>query len=245
YLPITSDGKEPDLEPFLDVITAVVQKAVRKAHRPNAGNGSSQKSIVLEHLDQAIADVSGDGEYRFNQRQLFYVLRPIVLEESGGTLKTGHFNPIITDYEAEHGEIEGMYREPRGSIYHPHRGETITLGTLMVEDYERPPWLYNKIVYIEKEGFAEALKEVQWAERHDCMPMSSKGFSTRAARDLIDKRAEHDEPIDVFCVHDADAHGTTIYETFQEATRARGARKIKIINLGLEPWEAVEMGLEV
>ena len=31
-----------------------------------------------------------------------------------------------------------MYREPRGSIYHPHRGETITLGTLMVEDYERP-----------------------------------------------------------------------------------------------------------
>src|SRR5262249_61338012 len=37
----------------------------------------------------------------------------------------------------------------------------------------------------------------------------------------------------------------TIYETFQEATRARGARKIKIINLGLEPWEAIEMGLEV
>src|SRR5262249_50251672 len=117
YVPITSDGKEPDLEPFLDVIMVVVQKAVRKAHRPNAGNGSSQKSIVLEHLDQAIADVSCDGKYRFNQRQLFYVLRPIALEESGETLKIGNFNPIITDYEAEHGEIEGMYREPRGSIY--------------------------------------------------------------------------------------------------------------------------------
>jgi hypothetical protein len=25
-----------------------------------------------------------------------------------------------------------MYREPRGSITHPHRDETITLGTLMV-----------------------------------------------------------------------------------------------------------------
>ena len=36
-----------------------------------------------------------------------------------------------------------------------------------------------------------------------------------------------------------------IYQTFQEATRARGARKIKIVNLGLEPWEAIEMGLEV
>jgi hypothetical protein len=75
--------------------------------------------------------------------------------------------------------------------------------------------------------------------------MSSKGFSTRAARDLIDKLAEHDEPVEVFCVHDADAPGTMIYQTLQEETKARGARKIKIINLGLDPWEAVEMGLEV
>ncbi len=36
-----------------------------------------------------------------------------------------------------------------------------------------------------------------------------------------------------------------IYQTLQEATKARGARKIKIINLGLEPWEAIDMGLEV
>jgi hypothetical protein len=36
-----------------------------------------------------------------------------------------------------------------------------------------------------------------------------------------------------------------IHQTFQEATKARGARKIKIINLGLEPWEAIAMGLEV
>jgi DNA topoisomerase VI subunit A len=78
-----------------------------------------------------------------------------------------------------------------------------------------------------------------------CSRMSSKGFSTRAARDLIDKLVEHDEPIKVFCAHDADASGTMIYQTLQEATRAREARKIEIINIGLEPWEAVEIGLEV
>jgi hypothetical protein len=138
-----------------------------------------------------------------------------------------------------------MYREPRGSIYHPHREETITLGTLMVEDYERPPWTFNKLVYIEKEGFSEALKEERWAERHDCALLSSKGFTTRAARDLVDLLAEHDEPVTIFCVHDADAPGTMIYETFQGETKARGARKIKIVNLGLEPWEALAMGLEV
>jgi hypothetical protein len=138
-----------------------------------------------------------------------------------------------------------MYREPRGSIYHPHRGETITLSTLMVEEYERPIWTLNKLVYIEKEGFSEALKDVRWAKRHDCALLSSKGFSTRAARDLVDKLAEHDEPVTIFCVHDADAYGTMIYETFQQETKARGARKIEIINLGLEPWETVAMGLEV
>jgi hypothetical protein len=36
-----------------------------------------------------------------------------------------------------------------------------------------------------------------------------------------------------------------IYQTLQEATRAREARKIEIVNIGLEPWEAVAMGLEV
>jgi hypothetical protein len=245
YMPITSDGKAPNLRPFLHEIAVAISKAVRKAHRPDAGNKLSQKGAVIDNLEAVIADVSGDGQFRFNARQLFYGLRPLVMDETGEELKIGNFTTIITDYEAERGEIPGMYREPRGSIYHPHKGQTITLGTLMVEEYERPAWIFNKLVYIEKEGFTEALKDDGWPERHDCAPMSSKGFTTRAARDLVDKLAEHDEPVTIFCVHDADAYGTMIYQTFQEATKARGARKIKIANLGLEPWEAIEMGLEV
>jgi hypothetical protein len=245
YMPITSDGKAPNLEPFLAAIRTAAEKAVRKAHRPTAEGRVSQKDVVVDNLDDAIATVSGDGEFRFNQRQLLYVLRPIVKDETGKALTTQNFNSIITDYQNEHGEIPGMYREPRGSIYHPHRGETIMLGTLSVEDYERPTWTFNKLLYVEKEGFSEALKDNGWPERHDCTLMSSKGFTTRAARDLVDKLAEHDEAVTIFCVHDADAFGTMIYQTFQEATKARGARKIKIVNLGLEPWEAIEMELEV
>jgi hypothetical protein len=245
YMPITSDGKAPDLLPFFDEMVKAISKAVRQAYRPGSTDKPTQKDIVLDNLDDCVAEVSGDGAYRFNERQVLYRIRKIVQDELGEELTTNNFKRIITDYEAEHGEIPGMYREPRGSIYHPHMAETITLGDLMVEKYERPAWRYNKIVYIEKEGFSEALKAVQWPERHDCMLMSSKGFTTRAARDLVDKLAEDGEPVTVFCVHDADAHGTMIYQTFQEATKARDARKIKIVNLGLEPWEAVEMGLEV
>jgi hypothetical protein len=244
YMPITSDGKAPDFEPFVADLMTVIQRAVRKARRPGASATTTQKDIVLDNLDNARADVSGGGQYRFNPRQILYVVRKFVSDILGKFLTTKNFDNIITDYENEHGEISGMYHEPRGSLYHPHRHETITLGTLMVEDYERPVWTFSRLVYIEKEGFAEALKDSGWPERHDCALLSSKGFSTRAARDLIDKLAVHDEPIDIFAVHDADGYGTIIYQTLQEATRARGARKIRIINLGLEPWEGFEMGLE-
>jgi hypothetical protein len=47
YMPITSDGKTPDLEPFLDGIIKATEKAVGKAYRPNAGSGRSQKDVVL------------------------------------------------------------------------------------------------------------------------------------------------------------------------------------------------------
>jgi hypothetical protein len=244
FMPSTSDSKEPNLRPYLEAVSGAVKKAISKSRNPNA-TGVSQKDVVLAHLDEVIALVSGEEGYRFNARQLFYALRPIVMEETDQELKIGNFTGILTDYEAANGEIPLMYREPRGSITHPHRDETITLGTLMVEQYERPEWTFSKLLYIEKEGALEALKQNRWAERHDCAVMSSKGFSTRAARDLIDKLAEHDEPVEVFCVHDADASGSMIYQTLQEETRARGARSIQIVNLGLEPWEAVAMGLEV
>jgi hypothetical protein len=242
YMPITSDGKEPNLEPFLDEISSAVQKAVRKARNPKAKGEGSQKDIVLAHLADAIAEQGG---MLFGERQLLYFLRPIVMNEIGEELKTGNFKKIITKYENDLGEIPKMYREARGSIYHPHRGDTLPLGTLTVQQYERPFWTYNKLVYIEKEGAIEALKEMRWPERHDCCVISSKGFSTRAAKDLIDKLVEHDEPVEVFCVTDADAPGGMIYQTLQNETQARKARKIKIINLGLDPWEALAMGLEV
>ena len=88
YMPITSDGKDPDLLPFLTPIADAIRKAIRKVRRP-AASGASQKNVVLENLDEVIEIVSGgEKQYRF-KRQLFYALRPIVMTETGQELKIG------------------------------------------------------------------------------------------------------------------------------------------------------------
>ena len=85
---------------------------------PRRQGCDNDKDVVLDNLDDAIAAVSGEEGYRFNARQLFYFLRPIVMDETGKELKIGNFTGIINDYENEHGEIPRMYREPR-RLDHP------------------------------------------------------------------------------------------------------------------------------
>jgi hypothetical protein len=121
----------------------------------------------------------------------------------------------------------------------------VPLGTLTVRAFRRPAWTFNKVLLIEKDDLRFMLEKSGWAERNDCLVMSAKGFTTRAGRDLIDQIAETTEPVKVFCVHDADAAGTLIAHTLQHKTKARAARTIEIIDLGLQPWEGVDLGLPV
>ena len=248
YVPKTSEGKNPDLVFFRTAICDAIKKAANKATRANPENTStkSQKDIVLENLDKAIETTSGNHKYRVALRQLYYAVRPIVKDEGAGELRYPNFEKIVTAYESELGhDLPGIYRDPRGSIYHPHKHEKLTLGGLMVESYRPPDWTYNKILFIEKEGFFQTLIDEHWPERHDCALISSKGQGTRAAKDLIDSLEDIKENVTVYAIHDADAAGTMIYQSMQDETKSRDARKVEIINLGLEPWEGLKMDLEV
>ena len=205
----------------------------------------SLKELVLKHLPKTIAQVSQNGRLSFTQRDLFYVVRPLVQQEHDKPIKYSYFKALLTDIEAEQGEIAGMLREPRGSLYHPHLRETIPLSTESVTAYRRPFWTFNKIAYIEKAGTQKNLIETGWPEEFDCAIANTGGYTTRAVKDLFDLLATSNEPVTVFCIHDADAAGTMIYHTLQNETKARGARKVEVVNLGLEPWEGVSLGLEV
>jgi len=251
YIPIVTDGKEPDLSVIQAEIAESVKKAVGRSKKPLLGaqveRKRSQKEVVAECLEQAIAKAGGDGEYRFSLRQLYYAVRPYVIKEIGKELDYTYFcKELITNYEAENGDIPLMYRDERGTLYHPHLGEDIPIGTIAVENYHKPAWTFNKVLYIEKEGFFHVLKEKKIPEKYDLALLTSKGYASRAVKDLLDALGENgEEEITFFCIHDADAYGTAIYDALQNETRARPGRKVKIINLGLDPEEAVAMGLEI
>jgi hypothetical protein len=242
-MPMTNDGKAPALGMLKPILGEVIEKAVNKAKRmrPAADLKPDQKSVVFAHMEEQIRIVSDNRRYRFHWRQVFYKIRPIVAKAIGEQLQWKNFEGIVNDYEGAYGEEPMGYRDPRGTFYVPHSGESIPLGTLQVEQFRRPDWHFNKVLFIEKEGFFEALKADGFPERHDCALMTSKGQPTRAARDLLDLLGESGEPVQVFCLHDCDAAGTKIRETLQEATRIRPRRSIEIEDLGLDPWEAVEL----
>ena len=244
YMPITSNGKAPDFRPFFHDIRTAIEKAVGKAKRQSGAQAEkkvTEKDVILNYLQEGVEKASGGGVYRFSQRQLYYAIRDI---SKKADLSWDNFVGVLTGYESEQGDIAGMYRDPRGILYHPHTRQEMPLGTLAVERYERPEWTFNKVLYVEKEGFFAVLKDTGWPERNDCALLTSKGFASRAARDVIDLMGETKEELSFYCVHDADASGTLIYQALQEATKARAARRVKIVNLGLEPEDALAMGLQ-
>jgi hypothetical protein len=247
FMPITTDGKEPNLYLFFASISQVIEKAARSCQRANATprGEATHKANILDNLERAIGHASG-GQYRFSIRTLFYSIRHFLSLANKPLPTWGWFCKVITEYEEEQGsDIPDMYRDNRGKIYVPHEGLEIPLGTLSVENYEHQRWTYNKVLYIEKEGLYEILKSAKWPERHDCLLVTSQGYATRATKDVIDLLGESDGELLFFAAHDGDAYGTCIYESLQQATAARRARVVKIINLGLEPWQGLEMGLAV
>jgi hypothetical protein len=266
YVPIVSDNKSPTLGAFKETVVAAVERAVRRARNNNppelisrggdsddedesglakSAKKESQRKRVLDILaaGSAVADASGNGALPFNERALMYVIRVPV-----PGLTKGYFAQLVTEYERTilMDEIPGMFRSNRGAFYEPHSDKVIPLGTLTVRDYRRDPWIYGTVLVCEKEDNVHMLRAAGFAERWDCFLMSSSGFTTRALKDLIDyigSTASRD-PVRIFAITDADLSGPLIFQTLVQETKARDARNIEIINLGLFPWEALAGGLQ-
>jgi hypothetical protein len=191
-----------------------------------------------------------------------YAARPEIAKlsdrELGGSFDKYFTQTLLPDYIAEKRPAwaSKVVFDARGHFAEPHIDTQIGLGTLEVRDYlanvhnyqvdgfeidvreqqyptAGPKNRFGGILFLEKEGFAPLLEEVQLGARHDLAIMSTKGMSVTAARELVENLcATYDIPLLV--LHDFDVSGFSIFGTLRSSTRRYAyRRKFQVVDLGL------------
>jgi hypothetical protein len=203
----------------------------------------TQKEIVFGILPRAI-ESAGD---LFSARDLYYAARPLCYAHHGWSegkqLGYGYFSQrLLTEYQEIWGPIAGLWRDPRGHLHEPHTGRVLALGTREVAAYEFPPYTFDKVLYVEKEGEMPKLKAAQLAERYDMAIVSGKGYPAEAVRTLFERAEGGDYQL--FAFHDADVDGYNIARVMREATRRMPTYSVEVVDIGLTVEDALEMNLD-
>lgn len=200
------------------------------------------KDAVFAVLPEAVAKASGDGAYPFSARALYYQVRPLIQTYTDRELDYNYFaQDLLTAYQEQYGALRGLYYEPRGELHEPHTGKILPVGTREVEAYAVPPYLYDKILYVEKKGLWPVLQAARLAERYDLAVIVGEGYATAAARLLL-KQAEQ-RAMTLLVLHDADPAGYHIAQTVARETRRLPGHRLQVIDLGLTMAEALARNL--
>jgi DNA topoisomerase VI subunit B len=202
----------------------------------------SVRDAAFRVMEQAWEQATDNGDWPASARTLFYQARPLMQQLTDKPISDVYFTQrLIAEYERDIRKLPGIYFEPRGTLYEPHAGRTVPLGTREVEDYTIPSWTYDKVLYIEKAGLWPVLEQAQLGERYDMAVIAGSGFASVAARTLLAEVAPH---CTIFVVHDADPAGYSIALTLAEETRRMPDHQIDVIDIGLTLGEAAALGLE-
>jgi hypothetical protein len=219
----------------------------------------SYKSILFEVLPAGISSERST-RGRLDQRGLFYACRRLYLahpERPHGRekaiaetkkdpqyiLEYDYFaNRIIPDYERAYGEIEGLIRDVRGHLHEVHTmNDAHELGTEFVQTFEPPPYYYDKVLYVEKEGIAQGLVDEGLGERFDLAVIATKGYRTEAPGNLLHRFSE--ERYQVFILHDCDVDGFSILANLRDGNMRVEGLAGKVVDLGMGLADACTMGL--
>jgi hypothetical protein len=212
-----------------------------KAWQSNTPKPSTVTEAAFTVMEEAWSQATNDGADIVAAKTLFYVARPLMQKLTDRPITATYFTQhLLPLYERERRPLPGLYYEPRGTLYEPHGGEAVPLGTREVERYSIPAWTYDKLLFVEKQGRWPELKRSVIGERFDMAIISGAGFATVAARTLLE-RAEAD--CTIFVLHDADPNGYGIADTVARETARMPDHRVEVIDLGLTLDTALALGL--
>jgi hypothetical protein len=235
----------------------------------------SIREAAFQVMARAYREASDNGALPANARQIYYAARPHILRlcERIEKLNSKYFSQtLLVDYVNENPDecvTWDVVWSDRGHFVEPHTRRVIGLGTLAVRDYVasyRKPSLheacfaspsiatsgpdggYGAMLYIEKEGFDPLLKRSQLGERYDLAPMSCKGMSVTAARQLVDQTCARFK-LPLFLLHDFDVAAFSIATTLHQSNRryqfaTSSGDDFKVFDLGLRLDDVERLGLQ-
>jgi DNA topoisomerase 6 subunit A-like protein len=266
YMPIISEGKQPDLSHFVEQIRTAVKKAAKKARKAIPRDRTiTIKAAAWAVMEEAYLKTSKGGTLPANARQIMYAARTRILEMPGKkSLDDKYFTQrLLPDFVNAHPELTETWDvvfDDRGAMVEPHTDVEVGLGTIGVRDYlaheeakdvelhtggilyptSGPLNRYGGVLFIEKEGFNPLLKAVKIGKRFDIAIASTKGMSVVAIRKLLDEIQ-----VPVYVLHDMDITGRTIYGTLtSDGRRFKYKNNITIHDLGLRYEDVIRMELQ-
>jgi hypothetical protein len=220
------------------------ERADEERQRGNGERMALNQAVELV-MAEAVNKATGNGTFPVSAHTLFYSVRPLVQQYNADRqLKSSYFEQdLLPAYQRKHGAIPGLYYEARGTLYEPHTGLTVALGTREVSDYRFPSWLYDKILYIEKQGLWPVFEQARLAERFDMAIVAGEGYATEACRVLF-AHAEKGRRFKLAVLHDSDPYGYNIARTLRAETARMPGYKVEVVDIGLKLAQALEMGLQ-
>jgi DNA topoisomerase VI subunit B len=232
-----------------DIAAAMRQERQRLRSEAKQQKPPSLKEMCYAVLREAYDHETDHDRTRTTPRFLFYTTRKLVEQKFGFEIAPKQYSTfsqkILPTYRREVEPLPKVYYEPRGTLHEPHTGKDIPIGDVTVEEYHFPDYLYDKILFVEKEGSVWAiLEDAGIAERYDLCVVTGKGYATEAVRKLLQK-ADRDRHYQLFVFHDADPDGYNIARTLQEETDRMPGFSLEVIDLGLGLEEAIGLGFEV
>ena len=184
---------------------------------------------VEQLLPDAYERVSDGGRLWANLRQLMYAMRPEILRMTGlDSFSDGYITQTCIPRFAD--PSWKLAADARGAMIEPHTQARVGVGTIEVADYttsgiplriDRPVASHRlitglepvkrmrRVLFVEKEGFGEAISSSGILERHDMGLVSTKGMNVIAVRQLIDYLIGEDPEFEIFALLDFDKSGVS------------------------------------
>lgn len=203
------------------------------------------RAKMFEMLPATLDRDTEGGKLPILLRQLYYGFRKDWYTRDSRELEYQTFCVYVGEYE-EHLGREVCLKDPRGTMFEPHSGRVVQLGTAQVRDFSPKQWEGHTIIFLEKENLAHLLRNLKIGKRWDAIIVGAKGFAVHAIRDVLQKYKQLlGSQVKIICLHDADPAGYLIgHDLRTNLPRFGDNVDLQLIDVGLTVREAREMDLQ-